>query len=229
MRIHDFLPYSFVEDKGYIELMHQLEPHYEILHRTTFSRFVIPSIYKEVEQQVESKLTNVQQSKSKLVLTTDMWTSEANDAYFGLICHCLTANFELASLCLAVKHFTGRHTGANIASCFKQILSNNNIDQATASLVVTDNASNMDLELRLKKWSSRHYVGHTLQLIIDDGIKMSPGMQEMIKPPKTIVAFENHSTKSHQKTKRASGTVEPAKSQIGHRLPNKMEQHILYV
>ena len=64
--------------------MHQLEPRYEIPHRTTFSRSVVPSIYKEVRQQVESKLTDVQQSKSKIALTTDMWTSEANDAYLGL-------------------------------------------------------------------------------------------------------------------------------------------------
>ena len=102
----------------------------------------------------------------------------------------MTANFELASLCLAVKHFTGRHTGADIASCFKQILSNYNIDQAAVSTVVTDNASNMDLALCLGEWSSRHYFGHTLQLATDDGIKMSPGMQEeMIKPPKAIIAF----------------------------------------
>ena len=62
---------------------------------------VVSSIYKEVKQQVESKLTDVQQSKSKSALTTDMWTSEANTiAYLGLSCHYLTANFELVSLCL---------------------------------------------------------------------------------------------------------------------------------
>ena len=122
MMIHDFQPYSFVEGKGFIKLMHQLEPCCEIPHRTTFSRSVVPSIYKEVKQQVEWKLTDVQQSKSKLALTTDMWTSEANDAYLGLSCHYLTANFELVSLCLAVEHFTGRHTGANIASCLNRFL-----------------------------------------------------------------------------------------------------------
>ena len=54
----------------------------------------------------------------------------------------------------------------------------------------------MDLALCLGEWSSRHYVGHTLQLTTDDGIKMSAGMQEVIKPAKTIVAFYNHSTKA---------------------------------
>ena len=173
-----------------------MEPHYEIPHRTTFLRSIVPSIYKRVKQQVESKLTDVQQSKRKLALITDMWTSEANDAYLGLRCHYLTANFELVSLSLAVEHFTGRHTGANIVSCLKQILSNCNIDQAAVSVVVTDNASNMDLALRLGEWSSRHCFGHTLQLAIDDGIKMSPCMQEVIKSAKTIVAFYNRSTKA---------------------------------
>ncbi|XP_065895773.1 zinc finger BED domain-containing protein 4-like [Dysidea avara] len=193
--IHDFQPYSFVEDRGFSELMQQLEPHYQIPHRTTFSRSIVPSMYKEARKEVESKLSDVLQSKNKMALTTDMWTSEANDAYLGLTCHFLTADFELVSLCLAVEPFTGRHTGVNIASCLKQILRDFTIDQAAVSAVITDNASNMDLASRLGEWNSRHCFGHTLQLAIDDGIKISPGMREMIKSTKAIVAFYNRSTK----------------------------------
>ena len=36
MMIHDFKPYSFVEDKAFVKLMHQLEPPYKIPHRTAF-------------------------------------------------------------------------------------------------------------------------------------------------------------------------------------------------
>ena len=72
MMIHDFQPYSFVEDRWFIELMQQLERCYQIPHRTTFSRSVVPSIYKEVKEQVESILSDVQQSTTKLALTTDM-------------------------------------------------------------------------------------------------------------------------------------------------------------
>ena len=35
-------------------------------------------------QDVKSRLVLVQEEKSKVALTTDMWTSEANDAYLGL-------------------------------------------------------------------------------------------------------------------------------------------------
>ena len=127
--------------------------------------------------------------------------SEANDAYLGLTCHFLSADFELVSLCLAVEPFTGRHTGVNIASCLKQTLRDFNIDPAAVSAIITDNASNMDLALRLGEWNSRHCFGHTLQLAIDDGIKMSPGMQEMIKTAKAIVAFYNRSTKGTESFK----------------------------
>ena len=199
MMIHDFQPYSFVEDRGFSELMQQLEPRYQIPHRTTFSRSVVPSMYKEAKKEVESKLSDVLQSKNKMSLTTDMWTSEANDAYLGLTCHFLTADFELVSLCLAVEPFTGRHTGVNIAACLKQILRDFSIDLAAVSAVITDNASNMDLASHLGEWNSRHCFGHTLQLAIDDGIKMSPGIQEMIKTAKAIVAFYNRSTKGTER------------------------------
>ncbi|XP_065895780.1 zinc finger BED domain-containing protein 4-like [Dysidea avara] len=184
MMIHDFQPYSFVEDRGFSELMQQLEPHYQIPHRTTFSRSIVPSMYKEARKEVESKPSD---------------TSEANNAYLGLTCHFLTADFELVLLCLAVEPFTGRHTGVNIASCLKQILRDFTIDQAAVSAVITDHASNMDLESRLGEWNSRHCFGHTLQLTIDDGIKMSPGIREMIKSTKAIVAFYNRSTKGTER------------------------------
>ena len=44
--------------------------------------------------------------------------------------------------------------------------------------------------------------GHTLQLAIDDGIKMSP---EMIKSAKAIVSFYNCSTKATERLKELQG------------------------
>ena len=59
--IHDFQPFSFIKDRGFKKLMEELEPHYEIPNRTTFSRSVIPMIYKEVKEQVKSKVVDLQQ------------------------------------------------------------------------------------------------------------------------------------------------------------------------
>ena len=75
--------------------MHQLEPGYQISHRTTFSRSVVPSLYKEARKKVELKLSDVLHNKNKVSLTTDMWTSEKNDAYLGLTYHFLLADLNL--------------------------------------------------------------------------------------------------------------------------------------
>ena len=99
--------------------MQQLEPCSELPIQ---QHFQVPSIYEEVKQEVMPKVDLIQQEKCKIALTTDMWTSEANDAYLRLSCHFLTVNFELILLCLAVELFSGRHTGANIVSCLKKIL-----------------------------------------------------------------------------------------------------------
>ena len=54
MMIHDFQPFAFVEDKGFTELMEQLDPRYDIPHRIIFSRSVIPGIYEEAKWKVEN-------------------------------------------------------------------------------------------------------------------------------------------------------------------------------
>ena len=180
--------------------MEQLEPRYEIPHRTTFSRSVIPSIYEEVKQKVRGKLIDLQ-IDTKIALTTDMWTSEANEAYLGLTSHYITNDFKLVPVCLAVQQFTGRHTGINISSCLTQMLSDYSIDNSSVSAVITDNAANVDLAMRLGQWSSRHCFGHTLQLAIEDGLKISPAVQAMLKSAKAIVSFYHRSTKGMEKLK----------------------------
>ena len=42
---------------------------------------------------------------------------------------------------------------------------------------------------------------HALQLAINDGLKMSPNVQDMIKSAKAIVAFSHRSTKATKKLK----------------------------
>ena len=65
----------------------------------------------------------------------------------------------------------------------------------------------MDLALRLGERNSRHCFGYTLQLAIDDSIKMPPAMQEMIKSVKAIVSFYNRSTKATERLKELKGQL----------------------
>ena len=82
-----------------------------------------------------------------------------------------------------------------------QILSDYSIDNLAVSAVITDNAANVDLAMRLGQWSSRQCFGHTLQLAIEDSLKISPVVQAMLKSAKVITSFYHCSTKGIEKLK----------------------------
>ena len=65
----------------------------------------------------------------------------------GLSCHYLTQEFKLVFVCLAIEHFSGRHTGVNIALGISHVFSDYAINQSAVSAVVANNALNMDLAL----------------------------------------------------------------------------------
>jgi len=94
----------------------------------------------------------------------------------------------------------------NIAAGIK----NYSIDQSAVSAVIADNTANMDLALRLGEWRSRHCFGHTLQLAICDGLKMSPAVLDITKSAKSIVEFFHCSVKATEKLKELQVTCTEA-------------------
>ena len=171
--------------------MEELEPRYEIPHRT-----VIPRIYGEVKEQVNSKIVDLQQQKNKVALITDMWTSEEmrgiklslfNTRVWAGVCEsCCWAFFWMAHRC---------------KYSFGYILSDNAIEQSTVSAIIADNASNMDLALWIGEWRNRHCFSHALQLAINDGLKMSPGVQRHDKICQNHCSIFHRSTKATKKLK----------------------------
>ncbi|XP_065895778.1 zinc finger BED domain-containing protein 4-like [Dysidea avara] len=151
-------------------------------------------IYEEVRRKTDEKHKSKQSSSQSSVLKR-----HAQQSLPGMAAKKTKLDSNSVLHKKITRGIAGRHTGVNIASCLKQILRDFTIDQAAVSAVITDNASNMDLASRLGEWNSRHCFGHTLQLAIDDGIKMSPGIREMIKSTKAIVAFYNRSTKDTER------------------------------
>ena len=58
----------------------KLEPRYEVPHRKTFTERVLPEHFVEVKDTV----TSVVSKASSFAVTTDWWTSHANEAYMGV-------------------------------------------------------------------------------------------------------------------------------------------------
>lgn len=58
----------------------------------------------------------IQEGRSFIALTADIWTSLATEAYLGVTCHFITEDWKMKTLTLATMPLDERHTGANIAT-----------------------------------------------------------------------------------------------------------------
>ena len=128
-------------------------------------------------------------------LTTDLWTSIANDPYIGVTGHFLDSKWKLKSVMLTVEEMDERHTGKNIAARLKDIAVLWRIDDKV-SAVIRDNAANMVATTRVLRemcgWNDVSYVGHTLQLCVEEGLDGAT-ISMMLAKARKIVRHFSHS------------------------------------
>lgn len=87
-------PYSIVEESGFIEMMKLAMPDYTVPSRTTFSRVVIPDLYESKKKELRKSLRDIFSSGAECYsITTDGWTSRANNSYVSVTCHVMDKEF----------------------------------------------------------------------------------------------------------------------------------------
>lgn len=53
----DFQSYGSMENKGFVELVHPLQPQHKIPHSTTFSRKVVPKLYQSMVDSLKAGIS----------------------------------------------------------------------------------------------------------------------------------------------------------------------------
>lgn len=194
-------PYRIVDDEGFRSYTRSLEPRYQLPTRQALACEIIPRMYTKCVSQIKHSLTEA----SSLALTTDMWTSLANDAYMSVTAHYVTADFQSVQNCLDVTYFPDSHTANHLAcaiedSVRKWLLHEENgsrMGEQIQIYVVSDNAANIVAAMR--QLPTYTHVGcflHTLQLCINAAIKTCPDLIEIIRKGKKIAAFFHRSPKA---------------------------------
>ena len=72
-------------------MLKRLEPQYQVPHRKTFMERVLPDLYVKVKEMV----TPITAAADCYAITTDCWTSRANEAYVGVTFHTITDEWQL--------------------------------------------------------------------------------------------------------------------------------------
>ena len=104
-------------------------------------------------------------------ITTDLWTSCAQNGYIGIILHYLTEQMELRDILVCVEPIRYPHTGSHIRETIQIKLNEFNLTDKITT-VITDNGSNM--VKAIKEWEGVDRIpcsAHTLQLCVIKGLK----------------------------------------------------------
>ncbi|RMZ93054.1 zinc finger BED domain-containing 1-like, partial [Brachionus plicatilis] len=104
------LPFRIVENKEFVDFVHELDNNYSIPKRKNLSGKILNEEFDRTVIRIKSCLAKA----SSISITLDLWTSIQNYPYMGVTCHCLDERMILSSYTLAVRHLPGTHSSEAI-------------------------------------------------------------------------------------------------------------------
>jgi hypothetical protein len=163
------MPFQIVERPGFLRLMKDAVPHYEVPSRTFFVTPEIPNLYYQVKADVGKSLTQ----GTWFAATTDLWTSECwgGQPNISFTIHYLTPDWQLESNCLETQFFPEDHSAHNIR-VFENMLEEWGINPKDLVCITTDNATDTikAFEEFPDLWLG--CFGHNLNLAISKALKI---------------------------------------------------------
>lgn len=165
----DMRPLSTVELPGFKMLVSKLNPRYELPSRNYSSRTAIPSLYSEVREGIERKLSLC----AFYSATTDMWTSGSMDPYISFTIHYISNTWDMCSHCLSVSYLAEDHTAENIKLSLLDTLTewNLKLDASKLVAVTTDSGANIKRACSLLQWKRISCFGHNLDLAVQKSLQ----------------------------------------------------------
>ena len=123
-------------------------------------------MHQKVSKKVRVSLLNI----DNLSITTDIWSSVAQDSYISLTCHSSTKGCQYQHMCLHAAPFNEQHTGEHIVT---MLINCWNLSEKL-QVVVRDNGSNFVAGLRDYGIPNISCQAYTLQLVVKDGCLAQP-------------------------------------------------------
>ena len=111
-------------------------------------------IYEKIKRNVSSAFA--------ISVTSDIWTCLHNNASFlSFTAHWISPEFKLEHGVLAMKPFSGSHTGENIAMELNNIANRWDIEHTKIHLFIHDSGANIVKGVRLAKYDSARFFIHS--------------------------------------------------------------------
>lgn len=198
MIARDSQPYTVVENAGFRELMSAALPRYKMPGRTFFADKGIPSLFESVKGKIKTAIQMAMEGGDYISFTTDIWSRSAGKgAMMSLTAHYTCKDGKPRVLCIAP--FTGSHTGQAISDLLIKLLGEWSIPSEKVHAVVTDNGANVKCGLRIAELPGIPCAIHTLQLVVNKGLKAQRTIIDAISRSRKIAAHFKHSAGANER------------------------------
>ena len=187
--ILDMRPLSSVDNTGFLQLLHTLEPRYDVDSRSHITQIVIPEMYASCKEKLQLKLS----SATFIPMTTDAWTSCSNKSFITITVHLLSDDWSVEDFVLTTYESVEAHTIQNLTTDFLHCLEQWNISPENVSCT-TDNAAN--IVGAMKNANIKHHVrcaAHTLNLAVQKGLQVLV-LDGLLGRIRVVVKYFNKST-----------------------------------
>jgi len=114
--------FELTSDEAFKDLVNFFNHRITLKDPSTFRKYKLPLLYNAVMGNVKDQLEKDLPHCKQIALTTDCWTSRAEDPFISLTLHYINKNFKLKKFILNFDNFTGRHTAYLLAKVIYIIL-----------------------------------------------------------------------------------------------------------
>ncbi len=177
----DMRPVSVVEGKGFKALVEGLNNKYTLPSRRALTSTHLPKLLEEEKDKLRTALGQVPWCS----LTSDMWTSRTNSAFFNVTVHYLKG-YTLDTKVLCCLQFPESHTGANMAVKLSEQLEEYGIKDKIVA-ITTDNAANAKSFGQRAGLAQVFCYAHCLNLCAQDVLKEEEDLKEVRQKISSLV------------------------------------------
>jgi len=196
----DMLPLYTVEKPGFINLLKQFDPQYELPGRKYFTKTALPQLYERTRQSVVHDIKNIEFYSA----TTDMWSSVNSDPYMSYTIHYVSKEWDLRSIALGTMYFPQDHNGENLAEAITDTLQSWGLDSNNQVCITTDNGSNILRAVKtILNWTHLPCFGHNLHLAIGNTLKDDGRVDRAVAVCKKLISAFSYSYKKKRELKDA--------------------------
>lgn len=133
-------PFTEVQQKEFVEMIHLLNPGAELISDKTVRRDLMSKYLEKVE---EVKLL-ISQVPGKFSFTVDGWTSKNIHPFMAIRAHWISEMWEHKSVLLDLSYIDGQHSGSNISDIFMACLKRFKIPITKVMSITMDNVGSND-------------------------------------------------------------------------------------